>query len=622
MALLQISEPGQSPHPHQRRIAVGIDLGTTHSLVAAVRNGVSECLPDAQGRVLLPSVVRYLDQGGRQIGHEAVAAQVWDARNTIASVKRFMGRSLKDVARAGQLPYDFVPDAAAQGMLSLATVAGNKSPVEISAEILAALRQRAEDSFNADLYGAVITVPAYFDDAQRQATKDAAQLAGIPLLRLINEPTAAAIAYGLDNASEGIYAVYDLGGGTFDISILRLAQGVFEVIATGGDSALGGDDYDAALVDWVLQQARRQASTPADRAALRIAARACKQALSATDIIAFSADISCANVHVDVRRADFEAITADLTARSMAAVRRALRDAQLTRDQVQGVVLVGGATRMPQVQRAVAQFFGQPPLTNLNPDEVVALGAAIQAHQLAGNGGSAAELLLLDVIPLSLGVETMGGLVERIVARNEPIPTAKAQDFTTYKDGQTALALHVVQGERDLVQDCRSLARFELRGIPPMVAGAARIRVTFAIDADGLLSVSAKEQGSGAQAHIDVKPSYGLSDEQIARMLQDSFATAAQDMKTRALVEARVDAERMLSATQSALAADGEMLSARERAAIEALMAALSAQREADDAAAIEAATEALAQGTQSFAARRMNRGIRQALAGRNVQTL
>ncbi|ABM58123.1 Fe-S protein assembly chaperone HscA [Verminephrobacter eiseniae] len=622
MALLQISEPGQSPHPHQRRIAVGIDLGTTHSLVAAVRNGVSECLPDAQGRVLLPSVVRYLDQGGRQIGHEAVAAQVWDARNTIASVKRFMGRSLKDVARAGQLPYDFVPDAAAQGMLSLATVAGNKSPVEVSAEILAALRQRAEDSFNADLYGAVITVPAYFDDAQRQATKDAARLAGIPLLRLINEPTAAAIAYGLDNASEGIYAVYDLGGGTFDISILRLAQGVFEVIATGGDSALGGDDYDAALVDWVLQQARRQASTPADRAALRIAARACKQALSATDIAAFSADISCANVHVDVRRADFEAITADLTARSMAAVRRALRDAQLTRDQVQGVVLVGGATRMPQVQRAVAQFFGQPPLTNLNPDEVVALGAAIQAHQLAGNGGNAAELLLLDVIPLSLGVETMGGLVERIVARNEPIPTAKAQDFTTYKDGQTALAIHVVQGERDLVQDCRSLARFELRGIPPMVAGAARIRVTFAIDADGLLSVSAKEQGSGAQAHIDVKPSYGLSDEQIARMLQDSFATAAQDMKTRALVEARVDAERMLSATQSALAADGEMLSARERAAIEALMATLSAQREADDAAVIEAATEALAQGTQAFAARRMNRGIRQALAGRNVQTL
>jgi len=618
MALLQISEPGQSPNPHERRIAVGIDLGTTHSLVAAVRNGVSECLPDAEGRVVLPSVVRYLDADRRQIGFDALASQTTDPGNTIASVKRLMGRGVADVAHIEKLPYALVDEP---GMARIRTIAGIKSPVEISAEILATLRFRAEDSFNDDIFGAVITVPAYFDDAQRQATKDAAQLAGLNVLRLINEPTAAAIAYGLDNAAEGVYAIYDLGGGTFDISILRLSQGVFEVLSTGGDSALGGDDYDRALAEAILVRSGLSADTAEDQAVLMAAARACKEALSDEDIATVEVELSGGEIDLSLNREEFEAATQSLTARTLQAVRKALRDAGLGKEEVKGVVLVGGSTRMPQIKHAVGAFFGQEPLTNLNPDEVVALGAAIQANQLAGNNPSG-ELLLLDVIPLSLGVETMGGLVERIVPRNQTIPTAMAQDFTTYKDGQTALALHVVQGERDLVADCRSLARFELRGIPPMAAGAARIRVTFTVDADGLLNVSAKEQVSGVEARIDVKPSYGLTDDQIAAMLKDSFSTAEADMRARALVEARVDADRLLLATRSALDIDGDLLDETERASVDQAMLHLTQAIAATEPAVIEAAVKALADVTEPFAAMRMNRGITKALTGKNIESI
>jgi molecular chaperone HscA len=618
MALLQISEPGQSPNPHERRIAVGIDLGTTHSLVAAVRNGTAECLPDAQGRVILPSVVRYLDAQRRQIGFEALENQVNDPGNTIASVKRLMGRGIADVAHVDKLPYALVD---IPGMVKVRTIAGEKSPVEVSAEILATLRFRAEDTFNEDIFGAVITVPAYFDDAQRQATKDAAQLAGLNVLRLINEPTAAAIAYGLDNASEGVYAVYDLGGGTFDISILRLSAGVFEVLATGGDSALGGDDYDRALAEWLLEQSELRVESHEDQARLMAHARECKEALSGQETVTAEIDLSAGAIDIALSREQFEAATESLTKRTLQAVKKVLRDAALGKDDIKGVVLVGGSTRMPQIRQAVGEFFAQEPLVNLNPDEVVALGAAIQANQLAGNNPSG-DLLLLDVIPLSLGVETMGGLVERIGPRNQTIPTAMAQDFTTFKDGQTALALHVVQGERDLVADCRSLARFELRGIPPMVAGAARIRVTFTVDADGLLNVSAREQVSGVESRIDVKPSYGLSDDQIAQMLKDSFSTAESDMRARAIAEAKLDAERLLLATHTALAADADLLDAVERGRIDAAMHDLVASLESQDPAVLEDLSKALAHATESFAADRMNRGIAQALAGKNIASI
>ncbi|AKZ63854.1 molecular chaperone HscA [Herbaspirillum hiltneri N3] len=617
MALLQISEPGMSTAPHQHRLAVGIDLGTTNSLVATVRNSIPEVLSDEEGRSLLPSVVRYLPNGNANIGYKAQAAQTTDPKNTIVSVKRFMGRGLKDIAYVENLPYDFQD---APGMVQLKTVAGVKSPVEISAQILATLRQTAEDALGDDLVGAVITVPAYFDDAQRQATKDAAQLAGLNVLRLLNEPTAAAIAYGLDNGSEGIFAVYDLGGGTFDISILKLTKGVFEVLSTGGDSALGGDDFDQRLFCWICEQSQLAPLSDEDTRILLVKAREVKELLSSKAYTQIDAVLNSGEeVHLSITAEEFVALTQHLVAKTITPSRKALRDAGLSVDDVDGVVLVGGATRMPHVRKAVGEFFQTTPLANIDPDKVVALGAAVQANLLAGNRAAGDDWLLLDVIPLSLGIETMGGLAEKVIPRNSTIPCARAQEFTTFKDGQTALAVHVVQGERELVTDCRSLARFELRGIPPMAAGAARIRVTYQVDADGLLSVSAREMTSGVEAAITVKPSYGLADDDVARMLQDSFQSADEDMKRRALREEQVEAERIILATQSALDADSALLNEQERLDIAALIGIVREKAQSDDHLAIKAAVEALAHGTEEFAARRMDRSVHAALAGKKL---
>ncbi|MBG4562623.1 Fe-S protein assembly chaperone HscA [Pseudomonas aeruginosa] len=617
MALLQIAEPGQSPKPHERRLAVGIDLGTTNSLVAAVRSGVAEPLPDAQGRLILPSAVRYHAERA-EVGESARAAAAEDPFNTVISVKRLMGRGLEDVKQLGeQLPYRF-----RQGeshMPFIETVQGLKSPVEVSADILRELRQRAETTLGGELVGAVITVPAYFDDAQRQATKDAARLAGLNVLRLLNEPTAAAVADGRDKGAEGLVAIYDLGGGTFDISILRLTRGVFEVLATGGDTALGGDDFDHAIAGWVIEQAGLSADLdPGSQRQLLQIACAAKERL--TDEA--SVRVAYGDWSGELSRATLDELIEPFVARSLKSCRRAVRDSGVDLEEIRSVVMVGGSTRVPRVRTAVGELFGCEPLTDIDPDQVVAIGAAIQADALAGNKRGE-ELLLLDVIPLSLGLETMGGLMEKVIPRNTTIPVARAQEFTTYKDGQTAMMIHVLQGERELVKDCRSLARFELRGIPPMVAGAAKIRVTFQVDADGLLGVSARELSSGVEASIQVKPSYGLTDGEIARMLKDSFDYAGDDKAARALREQQVEAQRLLEAVQSALDVDGErLLDEEERLAITAQMDTLRELAGGSDTAAIENQIKRLSQVTDAFAARRMDATVKAALSGRRLNEI
>lgn len=620
MALLQIAEPGMSADPHQHRLAVGIDLGTTNSLVATVKSAETVVLADHEGRKLLPSVVRYLSDGTTVVGHEARLAISEDSQNTIASVKRFMGRSSAEIKEASSLPYRF---AESDGMLRVQTVAGEKSPVEISAEILKVLKDRAEEALGGELVGAVITVPAYFDDAQRQATKDAARLAGLNVLRLLNEPTSAALAYGLDEGAEGLYVIYDLGGGTFDVSVLRLTKGVFEVLATGGDSALGGDDFDHRIFCWVLQEAEvTEILSPEDKSLIMVAARAAKEALSRSDKAAINVTLSSGKkISLTITREIFKGLTCRLVKKTIDTLDAVMRDAKLDRKDIQGLVLVGGSTRMPVIREAVKDYLGFEPLDNINPDEVVAVGAAKQANLLAGNTAGD-DWLLLDVTPLSLGLETMGGLVEKIIPRNTPIPVAMAQDFTTFKDGQTAMAIHVVQGEREIVDACRSLARFELRGLPALVAGAARIRVTFSVDADGLLSVSARETQTGVEAHVTVKPSYGLSDEEIMRMLKDGTGNAEEDMRERVLREEEVESRRLIESTVGALASDADLLTKEEENHIRDLITRLLKAVEAHELETIKTLEKELTQATESFAERRMDRAIAQALSGKSVEDI
>ncbi len=618
MALFQIAEPGLSAAPHEHRLAVGIDLGTTNSLVASVISASAEVIADEAGRALLPSVVRYLEDGSVVVGWEALAAADADAKNTIFSAKRLIGRKCEDLKTLPSLPYDLVDEDTG---IRIRTSSGLKTPIEVSAEVLKTLKDRAEARLGGDLAGAVVTVPAYFDDAQRQATKDAARLAGLNVLRLLNEPTAAALAYGLDNAAEGTYMVYDLGGGTFDVSLLKLSKGVFEVLATGGNAALGGDDFDHAVFCWALTHSGEEAIQSAEKKrALLSAAKAAKEALTENDrtTLVFETDAGERKT-LELTREAFDAMTASLVGKTLEAVKNLLADADINREDVKGIVLVGGATRMPCVRGAVEAYFGRAPLADIDPDRVVAIGAAMQANKLVGNTNEEDDWLLLDVTPLSLGLETMGGLVEKVIPRNSAIPIARAQDFTTFKDGQTAMMIHVLQGEREVVDACRSLARFELRGIPPMAAGAARIRVTFEVDADGLLRVSARELTTGVESVVTVKPSYGLSDEDIIRMLRDGNASAEADMHARELREQQVEARRLLESTRSALAADGDLLSADERAEIDRLADALAELAATDRTDAIKAGIEALTKGTELFAERRMDRSIREALSGLSV---
>ena len=618
MALLQIAEPNMSAAPHQHRLAAGIDLGTTNSLVASVKSGSAVCLADEDGNTSLPSVVHYLGNGETIVGKAALGAQKTDPQNTVSSAKRLIGRTLSEID-AAHLPYRF---GQSEKIIELHTKNGIKTPIDVSADILASLKARAEQSLGGELVGAVITVPAYFDDAQRQATKDAARLAGINVLRLLNEPTAAAIAYGLDNAAEGTFVVYDLGGGTFDVSVLQLSKGLFEVKATGGNSALGGDDFDHRLFCHIVEKNSLSLTDGRDVQLLFGLVRAAKEELSnrpETRVQAALSDGTSLDVHIT--RAEFHALTQHLVAKTLEPVKQALKDAGVSKSDIKGVIMVGGATRMLHVQQAVGAFFGQTPLNNLNPDQVVALGAAMQANVLAGNKNDG-EWLLLDVTPLSLGLETYGGLAEKIIPRNSTLPTARAQEFTTFKDGQTAITIHVVQGERELVADCRSLAKFTLRGIPPMAAGAARIRVTFQVDADGLLSVSAREQTTGVQAQIEVKPSYGLDDETITQMLRDSMANAKDDAAARARAEAKVEAEGLIAAVQAALDLDADLLDEAELSHIQNLMAQLHNSLPNHTADQIRAAVQALSHATDDFAARRMDRNIQRALGGVSVESL